>query len=151
MTWRAISARPYIKPEPKSAKPSKGGEAGESVGSLSRQGSLSRAGSLSEVPPKSSKGGAVNGLATKQKPQARATQQWKAAEQRGRRLAIKPHTAAGQGGAGAGAHMPGMGYYMPGMGQTQTMTVNGQQVQAGGSLSTSTRLTLNLLLPVHSP
>ena len=68
----------------------------------------------------------------KAKPQARSTQQWKAAEQRGRRLAIKPHTAMVQGQQGA--QMGGrVAYWNPGsqmmQGTTQTMTVNGQQVQ----------------------
>ena len=35
---------------------------------------------------------AASGPAGKPKPQPRSTQQWRAAEQRGRRLAIKPHT-----------------------------------------------------------
>ena len=75
------------------------------------------------------------GGAAKPKPQARSTQQWKAAEQRGRRLAIKPHTAMTQGAqaGGPGPQMGRMGYYHPQqgqmMGQTQTMTINGQQVQ----------------------
>ena len=79
--------------------------------------------------------GKKSGGAAKPKPQVRSTQQWKAAEQRGRRLAIKPHTAMTQGAqAGApGAQMGRMGYYHPQqgqmMGQTQTMTINGQQVQ----------------------
>lgn len=81
--------------------------------------------------------GKKSGGASKPKPQARSTQQWKAAEQRGRRLAIKPHTAMTQGaqGGGPGPQMGRMGYYHPqqgqmmGMGQTQTMTINGQQVQ----------------------
>ena len=99
--------------------------------------------------------------AGKPKPQPRSTQQWRAAEQRGRRLAIKPHTAVVGGVAGVGpgslnpGAMPGGGamrggggvYYHPGavggqpgmapgahahagvLGQTQTMTINGQQVQ----------------------
>ena len=80
----------------------------------------------------------------KAKPQARSTQQWKAAEQRGRRLAIKPHTAMVQGQQGS--QMGGrVAYWNPGsqmmQGTTQTMTVNGQQVQVwvpmqGGSYST---------------
>jgi hypothetical protein len=71
----------------------------------------------------------------KAKPQARSTQQWKAAEQRGRRLAIKPHTAMVNGAQGGpGAMGPGrVAYYHPGQqmmqGTTQTMTVNGQRVQ----------------------
>jgi hypothetical protein len=104
---------------------------------------------------------AASGPAGKPKPQPRSTQQWRAAEQRGRRLAIKPHTAVVGGVAGVGpgslnpGAMPGGGamrggggvYYhsgavggQPGMapgahahagvlGQTQTMTINGQQVQ----------------------
>ena len=79
--------------------------------------------------------GKKSGGAAKPKPQVRSTQQWKAAEQRGRRLAIKPHTAMTQGAqaGGPGAQMGRMGYYHPQqgqmMGQTQTMTINGQQVQ----------------------
>jgi hypothetical protein len=79
--------------------------------------------------------GKKSGGAAKPKPQARSTQQWKAAEQRGRRLAIKPHTAMPQGAqaGGPGSQMGRMGYYHPQqgqmMGQTQTMTINGQQVQ----------------------
>lgn len=102
---------------------------------------------------------AASGPAGKPKPQPRSTQQWRAAEQRGRRLAIKPHTAVVGGVAGVGPGslnpgvMPGGGamrggggvYYHPGavggqpgmapgahagvLGQTQTMTINGQQVQ----------------------
>ena len=86
--------------------------------------------------------------AGKPKPQPRSTQQWRAAEQRGRRLAIKPHTAVvgGVGGAQSLSGTPmrhGGVYYHPGalgqpgmggahagvLGQTQTMTINGQQVQ----------------------
>ena len=94
-------------------------------------------------------GGAGGAAAGKPKPQPRSTQQWRAAEQRGRRLAIKPHTAvvgaAGVGSApmpGAQMHRGGV-YYHPGVaaghaagaprsvyaGQTQTMTINGQQTQ----------------------
>ena len=88
-------------------------------------------------------GGGAGGAATKPKPQTRSTQQWRAAEQRGRRLAIKPHTAPlapgvnqlnGQhGGPGGMAywHQPGRGAGpgSPMMGQMRAMTVNGQQVQ----------------------
>ena len=56
--------------------------------------------------------------AAKQKPQARSTQQWKAAEQRGRRLAIKPHTAVQSQNPGANnPRMQGMGYWSPAPGQ----------------------------------
>lgn len=55
----------------------------------------------------------------KPKQQPRSTQQWRAAEQRGRRLAIKPHTAGGPGAGGLPAglqrHPNGMHYYPPGM------------------------------------
>ena len=89
-------------------------------------GGATQGGNNSNAKKPTSAGGA------KAKPQARSTQQWKAAEQRGRRLAIKPHTAMVQGQQGA--QMGGrVAYWNPGsqmmQGTTQTMTVNGQQVQ----------------------
>lgn len=74
-------------------------------------------------------GGTTAAADKKPKQQPRSTQQWRAAEQRGRRLAIKPHTAGvgsihgggiagAQGGVNGGMRQQmgnGMGYHFPGM------------------------------------
>lgn len=99
---------------------------GDKANKAGTAGGATQGGNNSNAKKPTSAGGA------KAKPQARSTQQWKAAEQRGRRLAIKPHTAMVQGQQGA--QMGGrVAYWNPGsqmmQGTTQTMTVNGQQVQ----------------------
>ena len=124
----------------------KGGTSGGSKGAMSgeRAGGVTKAGGKKEADAPSEGGagtkkGAVGTASTavKQKPQARSTQQWKAAEQRGRRLAIKPHTAVVQAQSSTSGVRGGMqGYWQPVhgqqgavIGQTQLMNVNGQQVQ----------------------
>ena len=122
---------------------------GNTAGNASNADQRGSAGGKKEDAGKKSGAGGSGGAAGKPKPQPRSTQQWRAAEQRGRRLAIKPHTAVvgGVGGtpslSGHGSMRHGGVYYHPGalgqpgmggahagvLGQTQTMTINGQQVQ----------------------
>jgi hypothetical protein len=101
-------------------------------------GSKRDGGDASESKKPNSGTRASAGAASKPKPQPRSTQQWRAAEQRGRRLAIKPHTAVGVVGVGgAHAHGPGVGYYHPGL----TQGAPGMVASTGASNAATRQMT----------